>query len=58
MFAEPAVTAVLVDPLVSNQRAHRFYERLGFQRRDRRQFGPDDCYVYRLDRSDWRAAAG
>lgn len=57
-FAEPAVTAVLVDPLVSNQRAHRFYERLGFRRRDRRQFGLDDCYVYRLDRSGWQAAAG
>ena len=29
-FAAPAVTAVLIDPLVSNVRAHRFYERLGF----------------------------
>jgi aminoglycoside 6'-N-acetyltransferase len=29
-YADPAVTAILVDPLASNRRAHRFYERLGF----------------------------
>ena len=46
-------TAVLIDPLVSNQDAHRFYERLGFRRLERRQFGDDDCYVYRLDRCAW-----
>lgn len=34
-----AVTAVRVDPLVSNVRAHRFYERLGFRRVARRRFG-------------------
>ena len=50
-FAEPAVTAVLVGPLVSNERAHRFYERLGFARVERRLFGDDDCYVYRLERT-------
>ena len=50
-FAEPAVTAVLVDPLVSNEGAHRFYERLGFARAERRMFGDDDCYVYRLGRA-------
>ena len=52
-FAAPAVTAVLIDPLVSNVRAHRFYERLGFQKIERRRFGDDDCFVYRLDRTDW-----
>jgi aminoglycoside 6'-N-acetyltransferase len=51
-FADPTVTAILIDPLVSNTRAHRFYERLGFQRIDHRQFGDDDCYVYRLNRTD------
>jgi aminoglycoside 6'-N-acetyltransferase len=54
-FAEPAVSAVLIDPLASNTRAHRFYERLGFKFVERRQFGPDDCHVYRLDRADWRS---
>ena len=49
-FAEPSVSAVLVDPLESNVRAHRFYERLGFRFVERRRFGEDDCCVYRLER--------
>jgi len=49
-FADPAVTAVLIDPLASNTRAHRFYERLGFRFVERRRFGEDDCHVYRLER--------
>jgi aminoglycoside 6'-N-acetyltransferase len=52
-FADPVVTAVLVDPLASNTRAHRFYERLGFQFVESRCFGEDDCFVYRLLRTDW-----
>lgn len=52
-FADPSVTAVLVDPLVSNTRVHRFYERLGFRCIDQRQFGNDDCFVYCLNREDW-----
>ena len=51
-FADPTVTAVLIDPLANNTRAHRFYERLGFQFFERRQFGEDDCFVYRLSRSN------
>lgn len=58
-FVEPAVTAVLIDPLASNTRAQRFYERLGFRFLERRRFGEDDCFVYRLERSLWnRDAAG
>jgi len=49
-FADPAVTAVLIDPLASNTAAHRFYERLGFQFVERRTFGEDNTFVYRLDR--------
>lgn len=52
-FADPLVTAVLVDPLASNTRVHRFYERLGFQFVEFRRFGEDDCFVYRLHRADW-----
>ena len=51
-FAAPEVTAILIDPLASNTAAHRFYERLGFRFVDRRQFGGDDCFVYRLERDD------
>lgn len=54
-FAAPDVTAILIDPLASNTRAHRFYERLGFRFVERRRFGSDDCSVYRLERADWQA---
>jgi aminoglycoside 6'-N-acetyltransferase len=53
-FADPAVTAVLVDPMADNTRAHRFYEALGFAFAERRSFGPDDCFVYILERRRWR----
>jgi aminoglycoside 6'-N-acetyltransferase len=54
-FAPPEVTAILIDPLVSNTRAHRFYGRMGFCRMERRMFGDDYCYVYRLTRAQWQA---
>lgn len=50
-FADPTVTAVLVDPLASNTRVHRFYARLGFQFVECRRFGTDECLVYRLDKT-------
>lgn len=49
-FADPSVTAVLVDPRDSNLRACRFYERLGFEFVVRRCFDDDYCAVYRLTR--------
>lgn len=52
-FSAPPVSAVLIDPLASNVRAHRFYERLGFRFVERRRFGQDECFVYRLDRADY-----
>ncbi|WP_142849208.1 GNAT family N-acetyltransferase [Telmatospirillum sp. J64-1] len=57
-FSDPAVKAVLVDPLVRNTGAHRFYERLGFRCVERRLFGSDDCYVYRLERAVWLPEGG
>lgn len=56
-FADPAVNAVLIDPLVTNARAHRFYEKIGFTKIDRRTFGEDDCFVYRIDRQAWKSEA-
>ncbi|MDX2222474.1 MAG: GNAT family N-acetyltransferase [Rhodospirillaceae bacterium] len=53
-FAEPAVKAVIIDPLASNARAIRFYERIGFHAVERRRFGHDDCLVMRLERTAWR----
>lgn len=55
-FADPTVTAVLIDPLASNTRAHRFYERLGFEFLEDRRFGTDECRVYRMARSQYEAA--
>ncbi len=52
-FFHPAVSAVLIDPLASNTRAHRFYERLGFQFVEGRRFGEDECLVYRFDRAQY-----
>jgi aminoglycoside 6'-N-acetyltransferase len=51
-FADPAVEAILIDPLVSNTRAIRFYQRLGFKPEGERRFGEDLCLVHRLERSD------
>ena len=53
-FAYSGVTAILIDPLASNIKAHRFYERFGFKFIEERQFGEDKCFVYRLDRVDWK----
>jgi aminoglycoside 6'-N-acetyltransferase len=56
-FADPAVTAIIIDPLASNTRAHTFYQRLGFVPEGIRAFGEDDedvCLVHRLTRAVWR----
>ncbi len=50
-FANPAVTAVLIDPLARNIRARKFYRRVGFVEVGPRTFGEDDCMVYRFDRA-------
>jgi aminoglycoside 6'-N-acetyltransferase len=50
-FADPDVSAILIDPLERNHRARAFYRRLGFVEVGPRRFGTDDCMVMRLDRS-------
>lgn len=50
-FEDDSVTAVVIDPLASNERALRFYERLGFELLERRKFGEDECLVLRLTRA-------
>jgi len=52
-FADPAVVAILIDPLASNERAHIFYERLGFRFVEYRTFDTSFCKVYKLTRQDW-----
>lgn len=52
-FAPPDVTAVIIDPLVSNKAAIRFYERLGFQHEGVQKFDDNECLVMRLERKEW-----
>ena len=51
-FADPAVDAVIIDPLLSNKRAIRFYERCGFRAVEERWFNGDLCLVMRCNRAD------
>ena len=52
-FAVPEVTGILIDPLKSNTKAHRFYERLGFQFVEERDFDDVTCLVYELTREHY-----
>jgi aminoglycoside 6'-N-acetyltransferase len=54
-FADNRVRAIVIDPLVSNERAHQFYRRIGFKPIGRRVFGDDHCLVHELKRRDWQA---
>lgn len=55
-FADPAVTAVVIDPLARHTRAHPFYQRLGFVPQGLHSFGEDECLVHRLTREAWLAS--
>jgi aminoglycoside 6'-N-acetyltransferase len=52
-FEGPEVKGILIDPLESNLKARRFYERLGFKFVENKRFGEDDTAVYLLSRNDW-----
>lgn len=52
-FLIPEVNNVLIDPLSSNVRAIKFYERLGFKFLEERRFGGSDCKVYCISRDEW-----
>lgn len=54
-FANPAVTAIINDPLQSNTDAIRFYQRLGFEFIENRRFDLDDCAVHKLTRRTWES---
>lgn len=56
-FRESEVKEILVDPLAINKRAHRFYERLGFEFVETALLGgtdqaeqADECFIYSLNR--------
>jgi len=52
-FSESEVHTILIDPLSSNTRAHRFYEKLGFRFIEERRFGQDHCFVFKLDQETY-----
>ncbi len=57
-FADQSVHGVIIDPLVSNTQAHRFYRRLGFAEVGRQLFNEEsDCLVHRLSREAWESRA-
>jgi aminoglycoside 6'-N-acetyltransferase len=49
-FRNKVVDGILIDPLKSNIKAHRFYKRLGFEFIEKRQFDESECFVYELNR--------
>ncbi len=49
-FQDPKVNGILVDPLKTNTKAHRFYRRLGFKFLEERDFNGTTCHVYELSR--------
>ncbi|MEM9544855.1 MAG: GNAT family N-acetyltransferase [Bacteroidota bacterium] len=51
-FQDPRVHTILIDPLETNTKAHRFYERLGFKFVGKQYFGGVACFVYKLNRTD------
>ena len=53
-FEDSRVTGIVIDPLASNERAHRFYRRMGFTPIGRRWFGEDDTLVHELTRDEWQ----
>ncbi|GJM27728.1 MAG: hypothetical protein DHS20C17_03630 [Cyclobacteriaceae bacterium] len=47
-FKQPDVTGILIDPLKTNLKAHRFYRRLGFEFIEERDFNGIPCFVFEL----------
>lgn len=49
-FSNPAIGGILIDPLKSNSKAHRFYKRMGFEFVEEREFDEIACYIFELKR--------
>lgn len=50
-FRDKKVSGILIDPLKSNTKAHRFYERIGFEFIEERVFNSSECLVFELKRN-------
>ncbi|WP_394751030.1 GNAT family N-acetyltransferase [Spongiimicrobium salis] len=49
-FKIPEVDGILIDPLKTNVKAHKFYKRLGFEFVEERNFNGSCCFVFELKR--------
>ncbi len=52
-FENPKVEGILIDPIKTNTKAHKFYKRLGFEFIEERKFNEVFCYVYELRRKGY-----
>jgi aminoglycoside 6'-N-acetyltransferase len=50
-FKTKGVHSIIIDPLVKNTRAIKFYEKMGFKFVDNRYFGDDFCTVLELKKT-------
>ena len=50
-FSDLKVHQILKDTLKNNTKSHRFYERLGIEFVEERQFDGSDCFVYLMKRN-------
>lgn len=53
-FNSLEVDGILIDPLKSNTKAHKFYEKLGFVFTEERKFDNSICYIYELKKVAYR----
>lgn len=56
-FTNSEVKAILIDPLTSNKRAIKFYERLGFIFLKYQTFGSDECYVMKITKEQYESSS-
>lgn len=53
-FADKDVHALLVDPLISNKKAQRFYARLGFKFVESKKIYGESCYILKIRRDQYQ----
>ncbi|MEY4130731.1 MAG: hypothetical protein RLZZ31_855 [Actinomycetota bacterium] len=51
-FNQHQAITVVIDPLIVNEKAIRFYRRIGFHEVGMRRFGDDDCLVMKITRTE------
>lgn len=52
-FEDPEVHALLVDPIITNKKAQRFYARLGFKFVESKKIYGESCYILKIRRDQY-----